>query len=88
MKNPLQPIYYDGVGILRFKSNAIVRFLLDKGPYNMNDLARNEFSDDDREQFAQLIGYSVGGFLDLSYVSDETSQQVEQLEQLYENIRK
>jgi hypothetical protein len=29
------------------------------------------FSNGDREQFAQLIGYSVGGFGDLSYVSDE-----------------
>jgi len=31
-----------------------------------------KFNDEEREQFAQLIGYSVSGFGDLSYVSDET----------------
>jgi hypothetical protein len=34
-------------------------------------LACLPFSDEDREQFAQLIGYSLGGFGDLSYASDE-----------------
>ncbi len=38
----------------------------------MNQLARMEFSDEDREQFAQLTGYSLSGFGDLDYVSDET----------------
>lgn len=38
----------------------------------MNDLACMEFSQEDREQFAQLIGYSLSGYGDLSYVSDES----------------
>ena len=43
----------------------------------MNDLNSRVFSIEDREQFAQLIGYSVSGFGDLSYVSDETWGMVE-----------
>lgn len=37
----------------------------------MNHLAREDFPREDREQFAQLIGYSLDGFGTLSYVSDE-----------------
>lgn len=58
----------------RFKANAIVVHLLDVASRNgcdMNTLACMEFSDEDRVQLAQLIGYSLGGFGSLSYVSDE-----------------
>lgn len=72
MKNPIQPLYKDEHGTIRFKQNAIVRLLLDTGKLSLNDLACIEFSQDDREQFAQLIGYSLGGFAELSYVSNET----------------
>jgi hypothetical protein len=38
----------------------------------MNTLATMTFSDDDRRQFAQLIGYSLSGYGELrSYVDDE-----------------
>jgi hypothetical protein len=57
--------------VLRFKANAIVRFLLDAGPYDMNTLAMMPFTDEDRRQFAQLIGYSVSGYGDLSYAEDD-----------------
>jgi hypothetical protein len=50
----------------------------------MNHLAMQNFSEQDREQFAQLIGYSVSGFGDLSYASEEAvaeaDRQVEQLQ--------
>jgi len=72
MKHPIQPLALDEHGVLRFKSNAIVRYLLDNGGIDMNDLARQGFSQEDSEQFAQLIGYSLSGFGDLSYVSDAT----------------
>jgi hypothetical protein len=72
MKHPIQPIEKDGHGALRFKANAIVRYLLDKGPFNMNHLAMQGFTQEDQEQFAQLIGYSLSGFGELSYVSNET----------------
>ena len=34
----------------------------------MNDLAKMNFSNEDRAQFAELIGYSVNGWGELSYV--------------------
>lgn len=71
-KHPIQPLVKDGHGVVRFKRNAIVRFLLDAGPHDMNKLAVLDFSDEDREQFAQLIGYSLSGFGELSYVHDRT----------------
>ena len=69
LPHPLQPIVRDPSGIYRFKPNAIVRFLLDAGPYDLNKIAMMPFADEDREQLAQLIGYSVDGFCDLSYAS-------------------
>lgn len=38
---------------------------------DLNALALIPFDEDDRQQFAQLIGYSVSGFGDLSYVPNE-----------------
>lgn len=70
--HPVQPLYKDEHGVVRFKGNAIVRFLLENGPYDLNRLGLMGFSQDDREQFAQLIGYSLCGFGDLGYVSNET----------------
>jgi hypothetical protein len=72
MKHPIQPLAKDKDGVVRFKPNAIVQHLLDKGGIDLNQLAVLEFSQEDREQFAQLIGYSLRGFGELSYVSDET----------------
>lgn len=72
MKHPIQPLAKDKDGVVRFKPNAIVRHLLDKGGIDLNQLAHMEFSQEDREQFAQLIGYSLSGFSELSYVSDDT----------------
>lgn len=72
VKQPIQPLVTDQHGTLRFKENAIVRYLLDKGGVTLNDLALIPFSQDDRMQFAQLIGYSLSGFSDLSYVDDAT----------------
>ena len=76
LKNPIQPLCFDKHGTLRFRENKIVRFMLDAGgrgeKFNLNTLACMDFTDDDREQLAQLIGYSFDGWSDLSYVSDET----------------
>ena len=70
-KHPMQPIALDEFGVARFKKNAIVEYLLEAGPFDMNNLALMPFSNDDREQFAQLIGYSVCGFGELSYASQK-----------------
>lgn len=77
---PLQPIYKDPNGTHRFKENAIVRHLLDTGHTDLNRLAMMNFSAQDSEQFAQLIGYSVSGFCGLSYVTEETLRRVEEAE--------
>lgn len=75
LRHPVQPLYRDQHGVIRFKENAIVKFLLEwttvRG-MGLNELAGKGFSNEDFEQFAQLIGYSLSGFGELSYVSDET----------------
>lgn len=72
-KHPVQPVIQDEHGVHRFKANSIVRFLLDIGKHNLNDLAVMDFPDEDWEQFSQLTGYSVSGFCDLSYVTDRVA---------------
>lgn len=72
VKHPMQPIVMDKHGVARFKENKIVTYLLDHGPNDMNSLAHVPFEQNDREQFAQLIGYSVSGYGDLSYASAES----------------
>lgn len=73
-KHPIQPLAPDARGVLRFQANAIVRHLIDTHPtVDMNTLARMDFTNDDRQQFAQLIGYSLNGYSELrSYVDDES----------------
>ncbi|EKF9218907.1 TPA: hypothetical protein ACMDRZ_002984 [Vibrio cholerae] len=78
-KHPIQPLSEDKNGTIRFKSNKIVEFLLERGGFDMNDLACMEFSQEDREQFAQLIGYSLSGYGELSYVSDESYDAAENM---------
>jgi len=67
MAHPLQPIEEDSYGVLRFKENKIVRFLLDAGPFDLNQIALMQFDNEDRMQLAQLIGYSLDGFAELDY---------------------
>lgn len=69
--HPIQPLVKDENGVVRFKRNAIVTHLLDRGGIDMNDIARMNFSREDREQFAQLIGYSWAGATGLGYMSEE-----------------
>lgn len=74
-KHPMQNVELDKGGLPRFVDNAIVRYLLDKGGVDMNEIAGLDFDQEDRQQFAQLIGYSVSGFGELSYVDDETYEE-------------
>lgn len=67
-RHPIQPLREDAEGVVRFKQNSIVRYLADQ--CNMNDLANMNWSDEDRQQFAQLLGYSLGGYAELSYVTE------------------
>ncbi len=78
-QHPMQPVRIDDGGTVRFKENAIVRWLLDSGRVDMNFIAVTPFSDEDREQFAQLIGYSVSGFGELSYAGDGAIREADEL---------
>jgi hypothetical protein len=79
--NPIQPTYTDDLGTVRFKPNSIVEVIFENCPYNLTDLAKRHFTQTDREQFAQLIGYSVSGFNDLYYASTQTVEAVDRMRQ-------
>ncbi len=64
---PLQPIEDN-----RFISNRIVEALLASSSLNLNVIATMDFTAQERIQFAQLIGYSLCGFGELTYVDDES----------------
>jgi hypothetical protein len=87
--HPMQPIVQDDHGTIRFRANAVVRSLLDRDTERsrrfpkfparsdggLNWIATQEFLPEDEEQLAQLIGYSISGYHELSYVSDESAAQ-------------
>lgn len=84
----MQPLLVDGHGIIRFKRNAIIDFVLSwcaaqngspgydrqPTPHNrapdLNTLSLMNFEREDWVQLAQLLGYSVSGFGELSYVEE------------------
>ena len=71
-KMPMQPIVVDE-GIPHFVANSIVRFLYKAGPFDMNTIMELPgVSREEREQFAQLIGYTVNGFGELGYADPGT----------------
>ena len=83
---PMQDVEWDGKGVIRFRSNALVRYLLDAGGLDLNALAvLPNISGADWEQLAQLIGYSVSGWGELSYVSNEA---YEKADAAVEEVRK
>jgi hypothetical protein len=75
-KNPIQPLVKDASGTIRFKRNSIIDALLEHGQktgFGLNEIAFKFASpqhNDDHAQLAQLIGYSLSGYGELSYVSD------------------
>lgn len=74
MKHPIQNIATDSDGVVRFVPNPIVEFILAKGRehgIDLNTISAQGFSAEDQQQFAQLIGYSLSGYSELSYVTSE-----------------
>lgn len=85
--HPMQPVHEDARGTIRFRQNALVDALVDRDSERgrvypdfpartdggLNWIAMQDFAQEDEEQLAQLIGYSVGGYHELSYVSDESA---------------
>ncbi|WP_294966909.1 hypothetical protein [Sulfurimonas sp.] len=71
LSHPMQPIEDNGQKLARFKSNSIVKHLIENSSINLNNLDMSEFEQKDQEQFAQLIGYSLRAYGELEYVSNE-----------------
>jgi hypothetical protein len=69
----MQPVKRDQFKVIRFQKNAIVCALLDFATprgLSLNELAVMPFTKADRQQFAQLLGYSVSGYGELPYVTN------------------
>ena len=66
--HPLQPVYEDSEGTVRFKPNKIIQDLQNAGAIDLNQIA-GKYSPDDICQLNQLIGYSVDGWHYLSTTS-------------------
>lgn len=81
--HPMQPLVVDRSGVVRFKRNAIIDWLFTTGRLDLNEIARmgrEVFPCEDHEQLAQLLGYSVSGFSELSYARLSTMDKVEAAE--------
>ncbi len=86
ISHPMQP--FEMVGkVLRFKENPIVSYLLEKGGLDMNHLACQDFTEEDRQHFAQLIGYSLSGWGTLSYVNDQKWQEAQENLEDFKRVR-
>jgi hypothetical protein len=68
---PMQPIVLVD-GIVRFKRNAVVDWLLCNGYIDLNKIPTWNLPVEDVEQFWQLLGYSVSGYGELSFIREET----------------
>ena len=80
MKFPMQPIQLDTHGTARFAKNRIVDDLLEFATargFGLNQIAIGDYSDEEHMQLAQLIGYSVSGYGDLSYSSEQSIQEAD-----------
>jgi len=79
---PDQPMHADPE--IRFRSNRIVRVLLERaraqnfGLNEIMDMAGcGAFSKDELRQLVQLLGYTLGGYLELSFVDDASKDRAE-----------
>jgi hypothetical protein len=69
---PMQPIAKDDDGVARFRANDVVRWLIDVKGISLNEVAiaaqNGNFDRYDVAQFWQMLGYSVSGYGDLSFI--------------------
>lgn len=70
IKHPRQPAVMVGK-TARYKENKIVRYVLERAKLgektDLNMIMILPFSNGDRRQFWQLLGYSLSGYADLSF---------------------
>jgi hypothetical protein len=75
-EHPMQPIERAKDGVIRFKANAIVRWLVDSEQIDLNQISiycqEHRVPKTDVEQFWQLLGYSVSGYRYLDFVRKAT----------------
>lgn len=57
--HPLQPIVTDDHGVIRFKKNHLIDWMVEI--LNLNEIARHQHTQEDYDQLLQLVGYSVSG---------------------------
>ena len=72
---PMQPICITSDGVIRFKQNRMVNDVYEFSQlrgFGLSEMARRDYTQEERMQFAQLIGYSVSGYGGLSYASPES----------------
>jgi hypothetical protein len=72
-QHPMQPVYRDENDVVKFKPNKIIEYLFDIGALDLNRIAAMEFPAEDRMQLSQILGYSVSGYSDLSYVTNKSA---------------
>ncbi len=81
MEHPPQPIVMVD-RVRRFRQNPIVRYLLDTNQHDLNKLFQvghgQGWSNEDWSQVYQLIGYSVSGYAEMSFVTDAECKRVTQ----------
>lgn len=75
-KHPRQPLVIVN-GIVRFKGNAIVMRLFHENKIDLNEISRWDVSEEDIEQFWQLLGYSTAGYGELSIIRPEVIASVD-----------
>lgn len=97
--HPMQPIVVAQDKVIRFKANKVVRWLVDlmsEGhvkadgrPFNLNNIATHVqlagWDPEEAEQFWQLMGYSVSGYGELSFIRRKV---VHRADAIAEGIRK
>ncbi len=72
VSHPTQPFVLSEQGTIRFKRNDIIDRLFERGIIDLNQIATwRDIKDEHHRQFAQLLGYSVSGYGDLSFVSSD-----------------
>lgn len=74
--HPLQDIFLDTDGIVKFRENRIIASMFNSGKIDWRKIDRSEFSDEDKRQLAMLMGLSVDDFACLPYIDEDTKEQV------------
>lgn len=83
----MRSIELDALGTARFRKNTIVAWLVENGHVSLNSIIENSpkggWPQEDIEEFWQMLGYSVSGYGDLSFIRPET---VEAADKIVENL--